>query len=440
MSQRVKVVPNTLLVLFAILLVSSSSSSSFSSTHNKQHLQEVVALLKWKSTLANQTTSLLSSWKMNSTVSTMSPCKWYGITCNKEGSVAELNVTDLGLQGNISNEIGTAGELRYLILNENNFSGTPPKSIGNLQYLKVLHLANNKFEGDIPTEFCSLRDLRILSLKSNKFNGSIPMEINHLHQLRILDLSQNSLNKQIPSSMWNLKKLTSRVNDTFSIDDVVSSFGVEMVIKGNILEVEVLSSYTSAIDLSCNNLDGNISKEISLLKGLYMLNLSHNHFTGNIPANIGDMSSLESLDLSWNGLDGHTPQSLSSMDSLAFLNLSYNKLSGKIPRGGHFETLSWDGSAVLGNDLLCGFPTNKDCEGESNTSVGDTNPITEVEEGDQEDAKERILFYGVIALGFGVGFWGLFIILLLKKHKWWFGYWRVIDSVVIRIIACIYKN
>ncbi|KAI3863584.1 hypothetical protein MKW92_011909 [Papaver armeniacum] len=152
------------------------------------------------------------------------------------------------------------------------------------------------------------------------------------------------------------------------------------------------------------------------------------------------MSSLESLDLSFNILSGNIPQSLTSIDPLGFLNLSYNNLSGKIPRGGHFETLSWDGSAFLGNDLLCGFATNKVCEGESNTSVGDTNPISEVEEGDQEDENERILFYGVIALGFGVGFWGLFFILLLKKDKWWFGYWRVIDSVVIRIIACIHKH
>ncbi|XP_026419528.1 receptor-like protein 9DC3 [Papaver somniferum] len=294
--------------------------------------------------------------------------RWAEIAGNEERrNLSYLSLGSNNLTGNISNEIGTAGELRYLLLNDNNLNGTP-KSIGKLQNLIVLDLANNKFEGNIPTEFCSLRDLHILSLKSNKFNGSIPMEISYLHQLRILDLSQNSLNNQIPGSMGNLKKLVSRLNDTFSIDDYVSNFvRVDMMIKGNNVEVEILFSYTSAIDLSCSNLDGNIPKEISLLKRLYMLNLSHNHF-----------------------------------------------------------------SAFLWNDLLCGFPTNKVREGESNTSVGDTNPITEVEEGDQEDANERILFCGVTAIGFGVGFWGLFLILLLKKNKWWFGYWRVIDSVILK--------
>lgn len=176
-----------------------------------------------------------------------------------------------------------------------------------------------------------------------------------------------------------------------------------------------------------------------MLKGLYTLNLSHNHFSGNIPTNVGDMSSLESFDISCNRLDGYIPQSLTTIDSLAFLNLSYNELSGKIPGGTHFETLSWDGSAFLGNDLLCGFPTDKACKGDQNITVGDTL-IFEVEEDDQEDANERLLFYGIMAMGFAVGFWGLFSVLLLRKEKWWFRYWTFIDSVAIRIICCIHKD
>ncbi|KAI3869411.1 hypothetical protein MKW92_032197 [Papaver armeniacum] len=147
------------------------------------------------------------------------------------------------------------------------------------------------------------------------------------------------------------------------------------------------------------------------------------------------MSSLESLDLSFNEFSGDIPPSLTSMDSLGFLNLSYNKLSGKIPRGTHFETLSWDGSAFLENDLLCGLPIKIVCEGELNDSF--TN---EVQEHDQEEANERIIFYSIIVVGFGVGFWGLFFVLLIKKEKWWFGYWRSIDFVSVRIVDCIHRN
>ncbi|XP_026398360.1 probable leucine-rich repeat receptor-like protein kinase At1g35710 isoform X2 [Papaver somniferum] len=105
MFQQVKISIHTLLVLLAILLVSSYSvaySSSFSSTlSSSSSRQEVDALLEWKSTLVTQNLSIISSWKMNSTVNTTTPCKWYGIHCNNKGSVVELNAADLGLQGNV---------------------------------------------------------------------------------------------------------------------------------------------------------------------------------------------------------------------------------------------------------------------------------------------------------------------------------------------------
>ncbi|KAI3972333.1 hypothetical protein MKW92_035238, partial [Papaver armeniacum] len=68
---------------------------------------------------------------------------------------------------------------------------------------------------------------------------------------------------------------------------------------------------------------------------------------------------LESLDFSFNKLSGHIPSSLTSIDPLSTLDLSYNNLSGMIPRGAHFDLVSLDGSAYVGNSLLCGHPTNK---------------------------------------------------------------------------------
>ncbi|XP_026409907.1 putative receptor-like protein 8 [Papaver somniferum] len=142
------------------------------------------------------------------------------------------------------------------------------------------------------------------------------------------------------------------------------------------------------------------------------------------------MIGLESLDLSFNKLSGSIPESLKALDSLGHLNLSYNNSSGRIPRGHHFETLSVDGSAFFGNDLLCGVPTNKSCEG-SNTSADIT---------DEEHPREMLLFYGIVAMGFAVGFGGLFFVLLLKKEKWWFGYWRVVDTIAAKVTGCIMRN
>ncbi|OVA04842.1 hypothetical protein BVC80_5433g1 [Macleaya cordata] len=209
-----------------------------------------------------------------------------------------------------------------------------------------------------------------------------------------------------------------------------------MVIKGIMIHFERLYNYNSGIDLSYNILEGNIPEGMGLLKGLVMLSLSHNRFSGKIPASVGYMTDLESLDLSFNRLSGEIPQSLTSMDFLTYLNLSYNSLSGRIPRGLHFETLSVDGSAYIGNPLLCGVPTKNCCKGDPCSSTEDPTK----EEDDQEDAREKWLFYGVVALGFIVGFWGLFFVLLLRKEKWWFGYWRVVDTIAARIVGCIRKK
>ncbi|KAI3958225.1 hypothetical protein MKW92_030151 [Papaver armeniacum] len=129
------------------------------------------------------------------------------------------------------------------------------------------------------------------------------------------------------------------------------------------------------------------------------------------------MNGLESLDLSFNKLTGHIPDSLASLSSLQMLNLYYNNLSGPIPREPHFDTLSGDGSAYLNNSLFCGFYTNNTCEADRRTDATDSNFPNE---DDKEDAKDKLLLYAIVSLGFAVVFWGLFFVLLLKKQKWWF--------------------
>ncbi|KAI3838571.1 hypothetical protein MKW92_014505 [Papaver armeniacum] len=196
-----------------------------------------------------------------------------------------------------------------------------------------------------------------------------------------------------------------------------------------------LSSNLEMLDLSCNSFEGNIPENIGLLKLVSSLNMSHNHFSGDIPESIGNMSALESLDLSSNKLSGRIPQSLATIDSLEVLNLSYNNLSGRIPRGIHFDTLSLDGFAYAGNDLLCGFPKDKLCQGDHNASLTDVKPTNEV---DEVDAKENLKLYASVVLGAVVGFFGLFCVLLLKKENWWNPYWRFVESVAVRITSYIF--
>ncbi|KAI3892345.1 hypothetical protein MKW92_015264 [Papaver armeniacum] len=168
MSQPLKFSTDT--VLLALLVVSSYSLvlSAISSTGAKQHLQvvgveqEVDALLKWKSSVVSQTHSLLPSWKINSTRSTTtSPCKWYGITCNNEGSVLELNISGLGLEGTLNNfNFSSFSNFVSLNLSDNKLFGTIPPQISILPKLTHLFLYMNKFSGRIPQEIGSLTSLQ----------------------------------------------------------------------------------------------------------------------------------------------------------------------------------------------------------------------------------------------------------------------------------------
>ncbi|KAI3898972.1 hypothetical protein MKW92_020737 [Papaver armeniacum] len=348
------------------------------------------------------------------------------------GSLRYLNLGTNNLTGKFPRVLELAKTLKYLQLSKNHLDGTI-NFISTLHKLEFLNLQYNNFGGSIPTGLGALQDIKYLSLRSNKLTGSIPEEILHLQKLQILDLALNNLSGSVPIKLGNW---TGLMNNSYASDDY-GDIQLQMVTKGIVIQVKKLFNYSTLIDLSCNCLNGSIPKEIGLLKVLASLNLSHNQLSDDIPVSVGDLSALGSLDLSANRLSGPIPHSLTSVHSLGVLNLSYNMLSGKIPRENHFDTLSLDGLAFAENDLLCGFPTEKICKGDRNTST--SNATDKDDEVDREDVKDKLL-YAIVALGFGVGFCGLYFVLLMKKQKYWFRYWRFIDSIALRIAECIQNN
>jgi hypothetical protein len=110
---------------------------------------------------------------------------------------------------------------------------------------------------------------------------------------------------------------------TYTENFTVVTKGQERLYTGEII-------YMVNLDLSCNNLIGDIPREINSLVDLKNLNLSWNNFSGKIPKNIGLLAQVESLDLSHNVLSGEIPASLSALTSLSRLNLSYNNLTGEV--------------------------------------------------------------------------------------------------------------
>lgn len=95
--------------------------------------------------------------------------------------------------------------------------------------------------------------------------------------------------------------------------------------------VIVKENRVTTLDLSSNNLTGEMPVEISELTNLTFLYLFSNQLTGEIPPEIGKLTNLIALFLDNNFLTGSIPEEIGDLQFLTHLNLYANELSGDIP-------------------------------------------------------------------------------------------------------------
>ncbi|KAL3344782.1 hypothetical protein AABB24_023962, partial [Solanum stoloniferum] len=336
----------------------------------------------------------------------------------------ELRVVNLGenkLTGGIPRSIGALTNLKSLDLKRNKLSGPLPSSLNNCTRLWKIDMNENEFDGNLPPWFGTLSKLIVLSLRSNKFDGELAPEICKLNDLQILDLANNNLFGAIPrcvnnfTAMVNGRKEIRDGDDEMDYSYYVGVFreSARVATKGNMYQYDTILSLFTSMDLSNNNLSGNIPMSLTSLVGLRSLNFSHNQLTSSIPRDIDKMKVLESLDISNNQLSGEIPQSISSLSSLSYLNVSHNNLSGQIPVSTQLQSFS--PFSFTGNKL-CGLPLVERCS---------KNPEVENEE-EEDDDNEVEWFYVSMAIGFIVAFWGVSAPLLFIR-PWRHAYYGFLD-------------
>ncbi|XP_060670882.1 receptor-like protein EIX2 [Ziziphus jujuba] len=243
--------------------------------------------------------------------------------------LAPLDLSNNHLSGTIPTFLGQLSGLKSLHLNDNKFHGQLPSYFQNLSSLETLSLGNNRLNGSIPPWIGKgFESLRILSLRSNSFPGELPALLSNLSSIQILDLVENQLTGSIPASFGHFNamlqaqiinrylwygaasiyqnagygKNTNGYIGSMEFGNYYESFVVNM--KGQLLRYTKTLSLVTMIDLSGNNLSGDLPIEMTNLLGLVVLNLSRNRFTGHIPKSISKMKQLSSLDLSRNGFFG----------------------------------------------------------------------------------------------------------------------------------------
>ncbi|XP_047152374.1 receptor-like protein EIX2 [Vigna umbellata] len=250
------------------------------------------------------------------------------------------------LEGSIPDGLGKVmSSLKDLDLGSNKLKGKIPASLWFLYQLKSLHLEENYLEGDI-NEFhftnlsklikldlsdnsLSLKfattwtppfQLRKLGLASCKLGSSFPSWLQTQSQLEFLDISDAGIDDFVPDWFWNNLQFISETNMSYnSLKGVIPN-----------LTMKFVEYHPLAIILNSNKLEGVIP---TFLLNAGTLDLSENKFSdfntlcGNRVPNY-----MTTLDLSNNQIVGQLPECWEHVNSLEFLDLRNNKLSGKIPQ------------------------------------------------------------------------------------------------------------
>ncbi|KAJ0909689.1 putative non-specific serine/threonine protein kinase [Helianthus annuus] len=344
----------------------------------------------------------------------------------KWSSLKVLQLSCNNLSGEIPRTLGSVPLLQLLGMGGNKISGSLPSSLMNLSYLKILGLNKNNLVGIIPPWIgIKLTMLKILNLRSNNFYGNTPNQLCYLSHVQMLDLSHNNLSRNIPRCFNNFSVLSGKetnleVRFSFNFGSIVYFVRDLLVMKGREDTYGSILGLVTLLDLSSNNLSGQIPSELTTLHNLQSLNLSRNQLTGEIPNKIGDMKSLESFDLSVNNLSGELPMSLSGLNFLSSFNVSYNNLTGRVPTGTQIQSFSE--SSFFGNKL-CGTPLTNDC-------VHVDKPDTTSHQ--KEVGGSHKVDWGLIisiVLGFITGFWVIVVSLILNR-SWRITYFRLMRKLI----------
>ncbi|TVT98389.1 hypothetical protein EJB05_56309, partial [Eragrostis curvula] len=228
-----------------------------------------------------------------------------------------LNLMQNYLTGPLPSFIGKFTTMQYLSVAINPLSGPLPKELGNLTNLISLGISLNNFTGELPEELGNLTKLEQIYFDSSGFSGPFPSTFSKLTKLKIMWASDNDFTGKIPNYIGSLTKL-----EVLQIGDLVNgSSSLEFI--SNLTSLNVL------ILRNCKISDNLATANFSNLAGLTLLDLSFNNITGQIPESILNLEKLGFLFLGNNSLSGSLPDAKSP--SLNNLDFSYNQLSGSFP-------------------------------------------------------------------------------------------------------------
>ncbi|KAE8658656.1 leucine-rich repeat receptor protein kinase EXS-like [Hibiscus syriacus] len=314
-------------------------------------------------------------------------------------NLVSIDLQNNTLSGNIPPTLFGIPSLQKIFLSQNLFNGSLGDLHGETTFLlDTLDLSSNKLQGQFPMSVFELQGLKILTMSSNNFSGyiqwndiqklrnlsSLDLSYNNLFidatstdsavssfpnittlklascnlkqfpgflktQLRLnhLDLSKNQISGEIPSWVWEFRSL-----DYLNLSqNFLTKFERPL---------QNITSSLIVVDLHGNQLQGQIDH---ISPHVSYLDYSRNNFSSILPPDIGDFLQFAYFfSLSGNNLQGGIPRSICKGSYLRVLDLSNNSLSGQIPEC-LIQMSVFVGVLNLRRNNLCGnipdtFPVN----------------------------------------------------------------------------------
>jgi len=233
---------------------------------------------------------------------------------------AEYNIGSQLLSGTLPASLCDLEHLEMLLFQgTQGLHGTIPDCLGAKQpQLQALAFQNNLFQGSLPPKICQESTLEYLLLGDNQLTGTLPSCFGSLKQLIILDLDTNNFHGTMPEELCQASAL-----------EGLYLFGNFMT--GTL--PTCLGSLNEIYDLELNNnrFHGSMPDEFCRASALEFLILFNNDLTGTLPSCLGNLSQLIALELESNQFSGRMPEGLCQASALELIWLYDNALTGSLP-------------------------------------------------------------------------------------------------------------
>ncbi|KAM0024920.1 putative non-specific serine/threonine protein kinase [Helianthus debilis subsp. tardiflorus] len=253
-------------------------------------------------------------------------------------SLQELDLSNNQLDGNISEKVWHLPKLQTLDVSSNFLKGAISENIEKSNILYV-NLSNNSLEGvPLESKMSNISSIEVIDLSSCKLGPRFPKWIRTMKNLSDIDLSNTEISDNIPEDFWKtwpsrltylhmaFNNITGTVTDLFSNFDPAAPSTIDLSSNNFYGHIPNAPSSLARLDLSKNNLSGQIFFLCQIVDGL-----GYNNLSGRLPTSIKFLINLKVLYLYNNNFSGKLPLSLKNLTHLTFLNLGANKFSGYVP-------------------------------------------------------------------------------------------------------------